>query len=196
MSPVVQYLGRPLLQGQVIRLIDRHPDMVPFACRTNVQSTLPLRYPKGFLLNAEPPGSGMCGQFLLKGFFDIKRGRNIQSSVLGDASQRLDDAHHLCAATVRVDHLIRHRHGYLLGRVGLEQALEQQIAHKNTNEHSAVPHILLLRGIMHVVEGEAFLNHLLELDGRLLRMFLVENTKAVVMKSRSIDNTYEKKRPV
>ena len=59
MSPLAQYLGRPLLEGQVIRLADPHPDMVPFTSRTHVRPHVPLRDPKRFMFNAEPPGLSM-----------------------------------------------------------------------------------------------------------------------------------------
>ena len=111
-------------------------------------------------------------------------------------AQGLDDAEHFLATAEAVDHLVGHAHGDLLAGVGVEQALDQQVAHENADEDAAVAVVLLLGAVVELVELEVDAVEIAQLVDAELGVGAVGAAQAVVVEGDAVDGGDEQERPV
>jgi hypothetical protein len=144
-----------------------------------------------------------CGSFSTDNVISqssLKRSRNtrvLRSSPLAFLSKTLDDTTHFPATFSRINLSTTHAHVYLLVRPRVKQALQQQVAHVETDEHATVRPILL--------HGTVFQRHELHwrlaeqighLSGRKPCIRQIPGGQRVIVEGDTIHDRDEEKRPM
>lgn len=111
-------------------------------------------------------------------------------------AQALDDLDHLLARAERVDHLVAHAHGHLLAGVGVEQLLDEQVAHEDAHEDAAVVAVGLLRAVLDALVPQRHAHQPAQPVRRPLALAVVGPAQRVVVERHAVDLGHEQERPV
>lgn len=95
-----------------------------------------------------------------------------------------------------INELIPHTHRHLLGRIGPEQPLDEQMTQRQTHKQSAIGAILLGGEVSHSDEAERLSQQIAQAISRALCNSRIHAMGAVVVEADAVDDGAHEERPV